>query len=35
MLFRMLIGRKALESLGVVVDVSQKYMLGRRRPRRQ
>ena len=30
MLFRMLIGRKALETLGAVVDVSCKYRLGRR-----
>ncbi len=32
MLFRMILGRKALEGM-FVVDVSQKYLLGKRRPR--
>ncbi len=33
MLFRMLVGRKALEELGAVVDVSSKYLLGRKKIR--
>ena len=34
MLFRMLLGRKALEALGAHVDVSSRYLLGRRKARR-